>query len=143
MSKEQRLLTDVFGFFDDPLSFVLYAFPWGVKGTMLEDFPEGPDEWHLEMFDNMQKHIRVNMNRKEQKLDLLPYLDSTASGHGIGKSACVAWIVMWLMSTRRNCRGVVTANTANQLEEKTWPELAKWHNLAINKHWFKSFNNYS
>ena len=55
MSKEQRLLTDVFGFFDDPLSFVLYAFPWGVKGTLLEDFPEGPDEWHLEMFDNMQK----------------------------------------------------------------------------------------
>ena len=32
----------------------------------------------------------------------------------------------------RDTRGVVTANTAGQLRTKTWPELAKWHRLAIN-----------
>ena len=33
-------------------------------------------------------------------------------------------------------RGVVTANTEAQLRTKTWPELAKWHALAINRDWF-------
>ena len=51
-------------------------------------------------------------------------------------SAIVAWLIYWLMSTRPDCRGVVTANTGAQLETKTWPELAKWHDMAINKHWF-------
>jgi hypothetical protein len=41
------------------------------------------------------------------------------------------------MSTRRDTRLAVTANTANQLETKTWPELAKWHKLLINRHWFE------
>ena len=36
----------------------------------------------------------------------------------------------------RDTRGVVTANTAGQLRTKTWPELAKWHRLAIDGHWF-------
>jgi hypothetical protein len=35
------------------------------------------------------------------------------------------------------CRGVVTANTGNQLQTKTWPELAKWHGMALNNHWFQ------
>ena len=52
-------------------------------------------------------------------------------------SACVAWLVLWLMSTRPQCKGIVTANTATQLETKTWAELSKWHKLAINAHWFK------
>ena len=29
---------------DAPLAFVLYAFPWGVKGTPLEHF-KGPRKW--------------------------------------------------------------------------------------------------
>ena len=30
----------------------------------------------------------------------------------------------------------MTANTETQLKTKTWAELAKWHRMAINKHWF-------
>jgi len=59
-----------------------------------------------------------------------------ASGHDIGKSALVAWLILWAMSTFEDCRGVVTANTEGQLRTKTWPEVAKWHRLSINKHWF-------
>jgi len=61
---------------------------------------------------------------------------AVASGHGIGKSALVAWIILWAMSTVEDTRGVVTANTEGQLRTKTWPELAKWHRLAINRRWF-------
>jgi hypothetical protein len=33
-------------------------------------------------------------------------------------------------------RGVITANTQKQLEDKTWPELAKWHKIFLFKRWF-------
>ena len=33
---------------NDPLKFVLYAFPWGQKGTPLEDFA-GPRKWQREV----------------------------------------------------------------------------------------------
>lgn len=134
---EQKLAIDIFSYYDDPLGFVLYAFPWGKKGSVLENFPDGPDQWHIEMFQSISRHVIQNQTRKEMGQEMLPYKDATASGHGIGKSACVSWLILWLMSTRRYARGVVTANTSNQLEEKTWAELAKWHNLSINKHWFK------
>ena len=61
---------------------------------------------------------------------------AVASGHGVGKSALVAWIILWALSTLPDTRGVVTANTEGQLRTKTWPELAKWHGLAINRDWF-------
>jgi hypothetical protein len=33
-------------------------------------------------------------------------------------------------------KGVVTANTENQLKTKTWAEVAKWHRLCVTKDWF-------
>ena len=55
-----------------------------------------------------------------------PYRAAIASGHGIGKSACTAMLVTWLLATRPHCKGVVTATTANQLETKTFAEIKKW-----------------
>ena len=38
---------------------------------------------------------------------------------GIGKSALVAWLILWALSTMEDTKGVVTANTENQLKTKT------------------------
>jgi len=51
-------------------------------------------------------------------------------------SCLAAWIISWFMSTRPNAIGRITANTENQLRTTTWRELAKWHDLSQNKHWF-------
>lgn len=51
-------------------------------------------------------------------------------------SAITAWIVCWLMATRPNCKGVVTANTAAQLETKTWAEITKWMRRSLVKDLF-------
>lgn len=51
-------------------------------------------------------------------------------------TALSAWIIHWFMATRPGCAGDVTANTKDQLEGKTWRELAKWNRRAINGHWF-------
>jgi hypothetical protein len=60
-----------------------------------------------------------------------------ASGHGIGKSALVAWIILWAISTFEDTKGVVTANTENQLKTKTWAEVSKWHRMFIARDLFK------
>lgn len=59
------------------------------------------------------------------------------SGHGIGKTAFSAWVVHWFIATRPNPAIVVTANTKSQLDTKTWRELSKWNNKALNKEWFE------
>ena len=123
------LIEDIASFTHDPLGFVLYTFEWG-KGE-LEDYPNGPGEWQREHLNSISDKLIAGEITKDQVL-----LEATASGHGIGKSAVVAWVILWALSTRENTRGVVTANTESQLKTKTWSELAKWHRLCIVREWF-------
>lgn len=152
---EQQLAEFIATFYADPYGFVMAVFPWGsvldangnkVRIPGMEFLPDGmpnplidktgPEDWQREELQALGQHIRDNQDRLEMGLDMEVWKSAVASGHGVGKSAFVAWIIYFLMSTRVNTRGAVTASTQFQLEDKTWPELAKWHNLAINKHWF-------
>lgn len=107
---------------DDPLAFCLGAFPWGVPGTVLEEYP-GPMDWQREIMEK----IRLGLLNPNEAIQL-----ATASGHGIGKSACVSMLILWAFMTFPDTRGVVTANTETQLKTKTWAELGRWFNLC----WF-------
>jgi hypothetical protein len=40
------------------------------------------------------------------------------------------------MSTRPGCRGTITANTATQLDTKTWAAIQYWTKLCLTSHWF-------
>jgi len=114
-----------------PLRFVQIAFDWG-RGE-LEGF-DGPDEWQVRFLKKWGDEIRKRRFNGRDSVDPIKMLRS--SGHDIGKSALVAWIILFIMSTRPYCRGTVTASSLPQLESKTWPELAKWWRLSINRHWF-------
>jgi hypothetical protein len=111
---------------DDPLAFVMGAFPWGVEGTRLAKF-KGPELWQAELLRRIHSGLPLNKAIQE----------ATASGHGVGKSACVAWIILWSITTFPDTRGVVTANTETQLKTKTWSELGKWFHMFIGKEEFK------
>jgi len=60
---------------------------------------------------------------------------ATASGHGIGKSALVGMLVRFFQDTRPASKGIVTANTGEQLREKTFAETLKWRRRSITAHW--------
>ena len=49
------------------------------------------------------------------------------SGHGVGKSALLAWITLWFLLTRMPAKVAATAPTGHQLADVLWGEIAKWH----------------
>jgi hypothetical protein len=106
---------------DDPLRFVLAAFPWGEPGTLLAQ-ESGPDTWQVDVLEEMRVHIQTST---------VAFRKAVASGHGVGKSALTSWIILWFLATHPHPQAVVTANTGTQLNTKTWRELAKWLQLSI------------
>ena len=117
---------------DNPLAFVLYAFPWGEKGTPLEHF-EGPRKWQREVLTQIAEHIRQNNG----KIDFDTLRLAVSSGRGIGKSALVSWVTIWMLSTRIGSTTIISANSENQLRSVTWAEITKWLAMAMNSHWFE------
>ncbi len=51
---------------------------------------------------------------------------SVASGHGIGKSCCLAWILLWFLFTRKYAQVACTAPTSEQLHDVLWKEVKIW-----------------
>jgi hypothetical protein len=133
-AEERELLELVAGWARDPLGFVLGVFPWHVPGSRLESEP-GPDEWQITVLAALGKALAGGAEPREAAGTAIKI--AVASGHGIGKTALVAWIILWFISCHEFPQIVVTANTKTQLLTKTWRELAKWHRLALNKHWFE------
>lgn len=114
---------------NDFAGFVQWAFPWGEKGTPLEDMT-GPEQWQLEQQQRISEKLLAG------GIEGCVIEEDVSSGHGVGKSAQVSWAILWAISTFRDTRGVVTANTDSQLRTKTWAELAKWYSLFIGKSFF-------
>jgi len=51
---------------------------------------------------------------------------AVSSGHGIGKSASLSWLISWFLLTRTNSKIVATAPTKRQLKDILWAELRTW-----------------
>lgn len=125
-------------FRNDPYGFVLYSYPWGEAGTFLaavKGVPPSPDKWQIGVMETLRKEL--------ERRDLAPdevfaaICLAVASGHGVGKTTLVAWLIHWFVCTRAHPQILVTAGTAAQLEKKTWRELAKWHKISLQRQWFE------
>jgi hypothetical protein len=117
---------------NDPLKFVMWLFPWGQKNTPLENFA-GPRKWQREVLKELADHIATNNG----KIDFETLRMAVSSGRGIGKSALVSWLVIWMLTTRIGSTTIVSANSETQLRAVTWAEITKWLALALNSHWFE------
>jgi hypothetical protein len=117
---------------DDPEAFVLFAFPWGQVNTPLAKF-KGPRKWQRDVLRDIKEHIKANKGQ----LNMDTLRTAVASGRGIGKSALVSWLILWMLSTRIGSSVVVSANSEAQLRSVTWGELSKWAAMIINGHWWE------
>jgi hypothetical protein len=108
------------------------AFPWGKPGTPLEHH-QGPRKWQREVLTELRDHIRANNGQ----VDFNTFRMATSSGRGIGKSALVSWLVIWMLTTRIGSTTIVSANSEAQLRSVTWAEITKWLSMCLNSHWFE------
>jgi hypothetical protein len=132
-TSDRQVAADVAQFYADPLGFVRYAFPWGQRG-MLENY-SGPDAWQEEALRELGREVQ---QRNFDGVHAVPPIRvAVSSGHGIGKSTFVAWIACWILSTRPDSQGTVTANTFPQLETKTWAAIQRWLKACVTKDWFQ------
>lgn len=126
---EAELHQAMAGFAMDPLAFVRCAYAWPINGE------DGPDPIQTRFLERLGQRVR---GHQFDGLAPVPAIRmGLSSGHGIGKSALGAWLVNWIMSTRRNCRGTITANTNDQLEKKTWAAVREWTGRCVTAHWFE------
>lgn len=127
MNPEEELIDFIGSFSRDPLGFVKKAYDWGEEGELV-DFV-GPHQWQSDVLTDIGIHLSgPNWGT--------PLQIAVSSGHGIGKSALISWIIDWAMSTCEDCKVIVTAGTGKQLDTKTWPEITKWFKLSLNSHWW-------
>ena len=131
---EQKLMVELWSplVANDPEKFVMYAFPWGRPNTPLADF-KGPRKWQREILREVAQHVK----RQQGRMDYETLRQAVSSGRGIGKSALVSWLTLWMLSTRIGSTTIISANSESQLRAVTWAELTKWTAMSINSHWFE------
>ncbi len=83
---------------NDPLVFVT-----GVIGAT-------PEDWQAEALSLVGGNDRVAIR----------------SGHGIGKTTLLAWIILWFVLTRIPAGVLVCANSQDQLKGPVWKTLRHW-----------------
>ncbi len=123
MIESVELARELAGFLDDPLGFVYFAWPWGKAGTRLAT-ETGPDAIQTAFLTDLGRHVQAR--GFDGKTPVLPILMTAASGHGTGKSALGAFIAWWILLTRPDSIGTVTAGTFTQLDERTWAAIKAW-----------------
>lgn len=127
---EAKTLGEIAGlYWDDPLGFVLDCFEWPDG--------EGPDVWQTKFLLDLGHEIRKRSFDPQNPVPVDPIRMSVASGHGIGKSTLMSLLFWYIMVTRPNAKGRVTANTFSQLETTTWAEIQKWGKRCKFREWFE------
>lgn len=129
---EDPLAAEIAKYVDDPLGYVLDVFPWK-EGELAHD--DGPDVWQRKFLEDLGAEVRKRNFNGVDPVD--PIRMAVASGHGIGKGVMMAWLACWIMDTRPNSQGTVTANTFPQLSTKTWPTICRWRALSITRSWWE------
>jgi hypothetical protein len=132
-SSDELLAKELATYYANPLGFVMMAYPWKRPGTELEH-EKGPDENQKRFLIDLGKAVVARAFNGTDPV--MPILMTETSGHGTGKSVMGAWIANWILSTRPDSIGTVTAGTFAQLESRTWAAIQHWTKLCITGHWF-------
>lgn len=94
----ERARAKLLGWRADPVLFVRQAL--GAE----------PDEWQRGFLVDAAGNDRI----------------AVRSGHGVGKSTGLAWLILWFMNTRFPCKVPITGSNFDQLKATLWSEVRSW-----------------
>lgn len=77
---------------------------------VIAQFGAVPDPWQAEALNQLASghHIAIR------------------SGHGVGKTTFLAWVVLWWLDVKGYAKVPCAAPTEHQLEDHLWPEMNIW-----------------
>jgi len=107
----------------DPVGFVENMFDWSAPDLVGKSI----EPWQREILQAIRDGLPLG---KAVRL-------AVASGHGVGKTCLVSWILLWAISTREDTRGIVTASNEAQLATRNRAELRKWFDLWKAREFFE------
>ena len=107
----------------DPELFVDRMFDWSCP----ELAGKHPERWQREVLRAIRDGLPLG---KAIRI-------AVATGHGVGKTALTCWIILWAISTMRDCRGILTASNEAQLSTRNRAELRKWYRLFRGNEFFE------
>ena len=76
---------------------------------------------------HMTEHQRILLQAVEDAVnDRKQRRISIRSGHGVGKSSSLAWLVIWFLFSFDQAQIPCTAPSAEQMHDVLWKEISKW-----------------
>jgi phage terminase large subunit len=116
--KNKELIDYMAECYEDPWLFAMSAFVFdGLKDAM--GLPiKGPTEQQSQLLEGLAQEVQRGSAGR-------PHF-SIRSGHGTGKSAALAQIIIWYLLTHENALIPCTAPSAHQLQDVLWKEIARW-----------------
>lgn len=127
---EDEIIEELAAMENRPYDYVMWAYPWGEAGSELAS-RAGPNAWQTRELRWLQAQLIAGVGFETA------IQEAIKSGHDVGKTAFLCWIIEWGMQTRVDTRGRGTANTEKQLRTILWAELAKWHRMNLARAFFK------
>lgn len=112
------------------------VWPWGKENTFLHDRKE-PKRHQIEFLETLTEHQRVN--RIKGLLGQSPELIQSAQsgGRGAGKTAIEFMVMYACFAAYYGMTIIITANNQDQLHNRAFAELARWHSGSLCAHWFE------
>ena len=92
---------------------------WNPHGFVVDILGANPHPWQAEVLRDIVLRQKPDLKQRYRKF-------SIRSGHGVGKTTLLAWLVVWFLWTRFPQKTAITAPTSSQLFDALWPEIGKW-----------------
>jgi phage terminase large subunit len=107
----ERLTAGELAGLDNPFAYLMEKFGRRPLRFVTEVFNATPDPWQHQALVALETgHLRLSIR----------------SGHGVGKTTFLAWVIIWHILCKYPQKTAVTAPSANQLYDALWAELRSW-----------------
>ena len=100
-----------------------------------EDLADLVIKWRTDIVLFVNQQFNVHPTEQQERI-LKEFVKPSArvaakSGHGIGKTTVLAWILLWVMTCFDDVKVPCTSPTAHQLVDLLWPEVKKWQKKML------------
>jgi len=111
MSEALAITHDTLAGIDNPFAFMIERYQRNPLAFVIEVLGAKPYDW--------QRKALIALGAGHTRI-------SIRSGHGVGKTAFLSWVLLWHQLTRFPQKAICTAPSAPQLYDALWAELRTW-----------------